>query len=149
MEMVLMMGVQAAGKSTFVKQRLYDTHLRINLDMLKTRYREEILVRACFFAKQPFVVDNTNPTRSDRMRYIPDAKEARFKIIGYYMSSKIEDALDRNAARDKVIPEQGVLRTFGKIELPSLSEGFDELYYVKMDPDRPMSFIVEPWREVS
>ena len=51
MEMVLMMGVQAAGKSTFVKQRLYDTHLRINLDMLKTRYREEILVRACFFAR--------------------------------------------------------------------------------------------------
>jgi predicted kinase len=74
MEMVLMMGVQAAGKSTFCRERFYDTHLRINLDMLRTRYREELLVRACFEAKQPFVVDNTNPTKADRQRYIPDAK---------------------------------------------------------------------------
>jgi predicted kinase len=147
MEMVLLMGVQAAGKSTFCKQRFYDTHLRINLDMLKTRYREEILVRACFFAKQPFVVDNTNPTRFDRARYIPDAKEAQFKVVGYYLSSKIEDALQRNAARDKIIPEGGVRRTFAKIELPSKEEGFDELYYVTIDPDRPLGFIVEPWRD--
>ena len=147
MEMVLLMGVQAAGKSTFCRERFYDTHVRINLDMLKTRTREELMVRACFFSKTPFVVDNTNPTKSDRQRYIPDAKEARYKIVGYYLSSRIEDALQRNATREKVIPEGGVRRTFQKIELPSRDEGFDELYYVRIDPDRPLGFIVEPWRD--
>ena len=145
--MVLLMGVQASGKSTFCRERFYDTHVRINLDMLKTRYREELLVRALFASKTPFVVDNTNPTRADRQRYIPDAKEAGFKIAGYYLSSKIEEALERNAARPKVIPPQGVMRTFGKIELPSRDEGFDELYYVRIDPERSMSFLIEEWRD--
>ena len=144
MEMVLLMGVQAAGKSTFCKHRFWETHVRINLDMLRTRFREEILVRACFEAKQPFVVDNTNPTKADRQRYIPDAKECGFKIVGYYLSSEIEAALERNAAREKVIPEKGVLRTFGKIEAPTKAEGFDELYQARIDPDRPGEFIVEP-----
>ncbi len=31
MEMVLFSGIQAAGKSTFFKERFVDTHLRINL----------------------------------------------------------------------------------------------------------------------
>ena len=145
MELVLLIGVQAAGKSTFCKERFFDTHVRINLDMLKTRAREEILVRACFFAKAAFVVDNTNPTKADRQRYIPDATEARFKITGYYFETPIEDALARNLARAKVIPESGVRRTFGKIEPPSYAEGFDELYSVRIDPDRSLGFLVEPW----
>ena len=149
MEMVLLMGVQAAGKSTFCKQRFYDTHVRINLDMLRTRSREEILVRACFFAKQPFVVDNTNPTRADRARYIPEAKEAGFRIVGYYFSTEIEEALERNAAREKVIPEPGVRRTFEKLELPTLDEGFDELFSVRIDPSTPMGFLVDPRRSLS
>jgi predicted kinase len=142
MEMVLFIGVQAAGKSTFYKQRFYDTHLRINLDMLRTRNREDILMHACFFAKQPFVVDNTNPRKSDRQRYIPDAREAHFKVVGYFFETPIEDALARNAAREKKIPESAVRATFEKIEPPSLAEGFDELFEVRIDPAHPMEFVV-------
>ncbi len=145
MEMVLLMGVQAAGKSTLCRQLFYDTHVRINLDMLRTRFREQLLVRACFEAKQPFVVDNTNPTRADRQRYLPDAREAGFKAIGYYFSSGIEEALERNAARPKMIPEGGVRRTFEKLEPPSLDEGFDALYRARIDPERPLGFIIEAW----
>lgn len=38
----------------------------INLDTLKTRNRERILLAACLEAKQPFVLDNTNLTREVR-----------------------------------------------------------------------------------
>ena len=34
--------------------------------MLKTRHRESILIAACIEAKQPFVIDNTNPTPKER-----------------------------------------------------------------------------------
>lgn len=71
MEMILFIGGQAAGKSTFYQQHFRDTHVRINLDMLRTRHREAILLEACLRMKQPFVVDNTNPTPEDRQRYIP------------------------------------------------------------------------------
>ncbi|MEQ9548531.1 MAG: hypothetical protein RIM23_02765 [Coleofasciculus sp. G3-WIS-01] len=43
MEAVILIGIQASGKSSFCRDRLYNTHIRINLDMLKTRHREAIL----------------------------------------------------------------------------------------------------------
>jgi len=36
MEAVIFTGIQAVGKSTFYKEHFFTTHVRINLDMLKT-----------------------------------------------------------------------------------------------------------------
>ncbi len=66
MEAIIFIGVQATGKSSFYVQRFLDTHLRLNMDMLKTRHRESVLLRAFIEDKASFVVDNTNPTRKDR-----------------------------------------------------------------------------------
>ena len=60
MEAVLFIGIPASGKSAFFKERFFDTHVRINLDMLKTRRRESLILRACLEGKQSFVIDNTN-----------------------------------------------------------------------------------------
>ena len=62
MEAVIFIGMQATGKSSFYLARFFHSHIRINLDMLKTRHREGLLLRACLEMQQPFVVDNTNPT---------------------------------------------------------------------------------------
>ena len=43
MEAVILIGIQGSGKSTFYRERFFDTHVRINLDMLKTRQREKLL----------------------------------------------------------------------------------------------------------
>lgn len=88
MELVLLVGIQASGKWSFYKKQFADTHVRINLDMLRTRNRERIIFQACLQAKQPMVVDNTNPTKKDRARYIIPAREAGFKVIGYYFPSR-------------------------------------------------------------
>ncbi len=132
MEAVILIGIQAVGKSTFYYQRFRDTHIRINLDMLKTRHREQILVDACLAAKQPFVVDNTNATVAERARYIAPAKAARFRVVGYYFQSKLQDAVQRNRQRatSKVIPEIGMAATYKRLEPPSLAEGFDHVYAV-------------------
>jgi predicted kinase len=44
MEAVILIGIQGSGKSTFCRERFFNTHIRINLDMLKTRHRERYLV---------------------------------------------------------------------------------------------------------
>ena len=62
MQAVIFIGIQATGKSTFFKERFFDTHIRIDLDMLKTRHREGIFLKACLQSGQKSVVDNTNLT---------------------------------------------------------------------------------------
>jgi predicted kinase len=147
MEAVIFIGLQAAGKSSFYRDRFFDTHIRINLDMLKTRYREQIIFQACLTAKQSFVVDNTNPAVRDRERYIKSAREKDFRIIGYYFQSLIRDCLQRNNERSlsQSIPEVALYATRKKLVIPSFNEGFNELYYVKIGENK--SFIVEEWQD--
>src|SRR6185503_20744247 len=77
---VLLIGLPGSGKSTFYARQYARTHLRINLDMLRTRRREAVLVRACLATGQSFVVDNTNVTVEDRARFIAPSREAGFAI---------------------------------------------------------------------
>ena len=146
MEAIILCGIQATGKSTFCRERFFSTHVRLNLDMLRTRHREEVLLQACLSAKQPFVVDNTNVTRAERERYVVAAKNAGFRVIGYYFESRVSDALVRNATRlpEMQISERGVKGTAGRLERPAAAEGFDELYYVRIEA---AGFTVEAWRD--
>jgi predicted kinase len=136
MEMVLLIGAQGAGKSTFFREWFFDTHVRVNLDMLKTRHRERELISACFGIKQRFVVDNTNPTARDRRRYFELAQGSRLKVAGYYFDATLDEVLLRNAKRAgrANIPEIGVRATHAKLEAPSYAEGFDEIYRVRVKP---------------
>lgn len=84
MEMILFVGIQASGKSTFYKERYFDTHVRVSMDLLRTRNRERIYMQACLSTQQRFVVDNTNPTRVERAPYIEAAKNAKFRVVGYF-----------------------------------------------------------------
>jgi hypothetical protein len=98
-EAVVFCGVQGGGKTRFFRQRFFDTHVRVNLDMLRTRRREAILIDACIRASQRFAVDNTNPTTEDRRRYVAPAVQARFRVIGYWFDVPLGTAIERNAAR--------------------------------------------------
>ena len=145
MEAVIFVGIQASGKSSFYRERFFDTHVRINLDMLRTRHRERLFVRACIEARQPFVVDNTNPTIEERSRYIEPARASGFRVVGYYFVATVGEALVRNARRTGKarIPERGIFGTRKRLQVPSLEEGFDELRRIRMDDAG--SFIVEDW----
>jgi hypothetical protein len=61
MEAVIFCGIQATGKSTFFKERFFNTHMRISLDQLNTRNKELRFIETCILTFQPFVIDNTNP----------------------------------------------------------------------------------------
>ncbi|MFL5731968.1 MAG: AAA family ATPase [Chloroflexia bacterium] len=144
---MIFVGAQASGKSTFYVRRFFETHVRVNLDMLRTRRREELLVGACLDGKQAFVVDNTNATVEARARYIGLAKEAGFRVVGYYFESRMGDCLRRNNSREGKarVPAQAIGGTIKRLQAPSLGEGFDELWYVRIGEDG--EFVVEGWKD--
>jgi predicted kinase len=146
MEMILFIGLQATGKSSFYREKFFRTHVRINLDMLRTHHREQVLVEACIAGKAKFVVDNTNLLRDDRARLIQSAKEAGFRVIGYYFESKVADALRRNAARpeEERVPAIAIPGSSNRLQFPSTEEGFDELFFVQLTENN--QFNVEKWR---
>lgn len=147
MEMVLFIGVPGSGKSTFYQERFADTHVHINLDTLKTRHREMAFIQACIAAKLSCVVDNTNVSAQERARYIPLARQAGYQVVGYFFRSNLAEASQRNRQRTgkALVPEKGMRARFQRLELPLVSEGFDQLYYVRIDPVTSQ-FIVEACR---
>ena len=145
MEMVIFIGAQASGKSSFYRERFQNSHVRINLDMLRTRQRESVLVNACLVASQSFVVDNTNPTRQERAKYFAAARAYQFRVAGFYFQSSIASCIRRNESRAGVteIPAHAIASTVGKMELPKYGEGFDQLGFVRLINNQ---FVVEGWK---
>ena len=134
MQAIIFMGLQASGKSSFYKSNFFNSHVRISLDLLNTRNKEKQLLDWCLSVHQRLVIDNTNPTKTDRQRYLPKLLEKKYEVIGYYFDSRLEDCLKRNRQRTGKarIPDVGVRATYRKLELPSYDEGFKELYYVRL-----------------
>lgn len=144
--LVIMIGIQGSGKSTFYHKYLADSYVRVNLDTLKTRHQEELLISECIKDGKSFAIDNTNPTRADRQRYIPLAQYAGYKVIGYFMESKLKTCIERNNQRtgSARIPATAIAATSNKLQMPSYDEGFDKIYFVKNDGE---TMVIEDWRE--
>ena len=134
MQLIIFMGIQASGKSSYYLLNLAHSHLRINLDMLKTRHRENIIFEAGLASKTKMVIDNTNPDDESRARYIQRAKDAGFEVIAYYFKTDLNSTLERNKQRQgkAYIPEIGVRATYKKIQVPHLNEGFSEIFQVQI-----------------
>ncbi|MBX0290322.1 ATP-binding protein [Hymenobacter sp. HSC-4F20] len=147
MELIVFCGIQATGKSTFYQQQFFHSHVRISLDLLRTRHRERRLLALCLETQMPCVIDNTNPTAAERARYLEPARAAGFRVIGYFFQSVAAEALVRNRQRPaaRQVPEVGIRATRNRLELPRYAEGFAELYFVRVAAHQ--QFAVSPWQE--
>jgi len=143
MQAVIFCGIQASGKTTFYRERFFETHVRINLDMLRTRHREQLLLKACLEGRQPFVVDNTNLTVADRARYLPPARAAGFEVICYFFRTEPRAAHERNRRRQgrAAVPAAALFGAQKRLEVPTLEEGLHKLFSVEISDDG--AFLVE------
>ncbi|MFP4013132.1 MAG: hypothetical protein ACLFVQ_03530 [Chitinispirillaceae bacterium] len=135
MQAVLFTGIQGSGKSTFYKRFLFRTHVRISLDLLRTRHREARFLDLCLDTRSRFAVDNTNPTAGDRRRYIVPASRLGYELICCYFTSDIDSALARNSSRQRreVVAERGIWATFRKLQPPTFEEGFSRIYTIGIE----------------
>ena len=143
---IVFIGIQASGKTTFFKQMLADKgYVHVSLDVLHTRNKEDNLLTECLENGRSFVVDNTNPEISVREKYIKRAKEHGYQVIGVFFQSRVRDCMKRNEQRGLTVPQKAIACTSNSLQLPSLEEGFDELYFVSINTNN--NFNITPWRE--
>ena len=143
-KMLIFIGIPASGKTSFYNHFYKDNYKHINLDTLKTRYQENLALNDYLQNNENIVIDNTNITKEERKKYISAGKENNYKIIGYYFKSSISECIERNEKRQNKIPRTAVANKFNNLELPSINEGFDELYYVSI---KNSEFKIEYWSD--
>lgn len=138
MQLIMFIGIPGCGKSTFYKEQFFNSHLRLSLDLLNTRNKEQRFLNLALSLQQRVVIDNTNVLREERNRYFTQAKEKRYEVVGYYFESNLSDCLERNEKRSGKdrIEKVGVIAKFKQLQPPSYDEGFDKLYFVKIEGDQ-------------
>src|SRR5262249_16938154 len=103
LEMVILIGLQASGKSTFAR-RFAATHRIVSKDDFPNNRRPERrqrqLIEEALAAGQSVLVDNTNPTPEVRAALIGLARQSGAAVVGYYFESRLADCKERNAQRD-------------------------------------------------
>lgn len=144
-ECIILIGLPAAGKTSFYRERFEATHLHISKDLWPNASgrdgRQQKLIAAALEVKQSVVVDNTNPTCVDRSRVIAIARQFGARVIGYYFDVSTRVAVARNAERRgrARVPNVAIFTTAKRLEPPLTAEGFDELYRVTVNTDRSLA----------
>jgi len=136
-QLVIFVGLQAAGKSSFFRERFASTHAHVSKDLMPRAARDKesrqlAQIEQALLIGQPVVVDNTNPRAADRAPLIELARRYEARVVGYFFEPGIQDSLRRNAAREPQVPKVAIFTTAKKLQPPSFEEGFDEIHHVRL-----------------
>jgi predicted kinase len=135
-ELVVMVGLQGAGKSTWVRAHLAGTHVVVSKDhwphARRREARQRRVVDALLAEGRDVVVDNTNPTPADRAALVAAARAHDAAVRAVYLPAPLQLCLDRNARRTgrARVPLVGILATERRLVPPSAAEGFDAVEVV-------------------
>jgi predicted kinase len=147
-DLVLLCGLQASGKSTFRRAR-FASHVVVSKDLMPTGKRKEnrqrSLITEALAAGHDVVVDNTNPTVEERASILEIGRLFGARLLGYFFESDFEQCVTRNATRAgrDLVPDVGLRSTSARLVIPSLDEGFDQLWFVLLAGAG--AFVVTPW----
>ncbi|NGO11594.1 ATP-binding protein [Streptomyces sp. HC44] len=138
-ELVVLVGLQASGKSTFYAQRFSHSHVQVSKDLFRRarhRQRRQMrLVEEALAAGRSVVVDNTNPSPEEWEPLIAAGRVHGVRVVAYWFPPVPAESLVRNATREpgERIPEVGIYATLKRLRRPRRADGFDAVYEVRFD----------------
>ncbi|QEH36327.1 hypothetical protein OJF2_48880 [Aquisphaera giovannonii] len=151
MEVVLFVGLQGSGKSTFYRERFAGTHVHVSKDNFRSNRRphrrQMALIEGALDEGRSVVVDNTNATVEDRAAIIAAARAHGASVIGIVFEAPLADCLERNGRRagKQRVPDAAIFATRKRLRPPTMAEGFDQLRRVRLERrgDATFAFIEE------
>lgn len=146
---IFMCGLPLAGKSTFYNKNLkHLDHIFLStddyierqckkVDMTYNQGFELYIKEACddlmnqlllsIRYKKSFIIDQTNlnvKSRKKKLRHIPEY----YYKVAVYLPITPEESIQRNTRPGKTIPEDVIKSMHKSIQLPTVEEGFDEVF---------------------
>jgi len=151
LELIMFIGLQASGKSSFFHRHFSASYTHVSKDLLRNNgrpaRRQQQLIEEALQARHSVVVDNTNVTLESRAEVIHVGRLYNATVIGYYFEPQVSQCLERNRQRTGKarVPDVAIFATLKKLVRPSYQEGFDRLFYVRIADDG--AFEVSDWIE--
>lgn len=142
-ELIIFVGVQAAGKSTYYGANFAGTHRHVSKDLMKNvrdrETRQRTMIAEALAEGRGVVVDNTNPTPAVRAPLIELGRRHGARVVAYFFETSVKDAVARNRLREGKarVPDVVIYVAARKVVLPSREEGFDEVRIVQALPPMP------------
>lgn len=140
-ELVLLVGLQGSGKTTYYHEHFAATHVHVSRDRMPTARNRDVRqlqqIEEALAAGRSVVVDNTNPSAADRAPIIELGRRHNARVIAVYLEPHVPTSLMRNRAREGKarVPDVAIFVTKKKLEAPSVEEGFDEVRVVASPKD--------------
>lgn len=139
MDVAVLIGLQASGKTTFCRRHLAQTHVHVSKDNFpnaRNRQRRMLrLISEALSAGRDVVVDNTNPSAAEWAPLIEVAHAYGASVTGYWFPPDPAVSVARNAARppETRVPDVGMYATLKILRRPARADGFDQLWVVRPD----------------
>jgi predicted kinase len=136
-ELVILVGLPGAGKTTFTLARFAETHLHVSKDRMRNRRDRQAhqlaMIDRALAEGRPVVVDNVNASAADRAALIAVGKTRGARVVGYVFDADLAQCRERNrgrTGRDRV-PDVALYAAAKRLDPVRPDEGFDELYRVR------------------
>jgi bifunctional polynucleotide phosphatase/kinase len=138
-DLIIMVGYPGSGKSMFSDKYLKNYEI-VSQDELKTLPKCLKLCKEYMEKNYKIVIDNTNPSRETREKYIVLAKKYGYKVRCLLMTTTIQHAKHNNIYRyiyqNKLKVPTLVYNIYkNKFQEPELEEGYYEI--LKINPEVP------------
>ncbi|MFF3904614.1 AAA family ATPase [Streptomyces sp. NPDC001848] len=140
LDMAVLVGLQASGKSTFYVQRLSGRYELVSKDRFPRRSRNKQRrqmrqVQEALAAGRPLAVDNTNPSPQEWGPLVEVGHAHGATVTAYWFPPDLTGSLARNATRAdrERVPDIGVFATLKRLRRPSPADGFDAVLEVRFD----------------
>jgi predicted kinase len=132
-ELVILVGLQGAGKTTYYQQYLAATHVHVSKDLMgHTRNRVQkqgVIISAALAEGKSVVVDNTSLTPAVRAPLIALGKQHGARVVACFFEIPVKTAVERNRQREGKarVADVVIYVAARKIKAPTFHEGFDEV----------------------